>query len=321
MNILNFDQRQQLADDGYLVVENVLDADRDLAPLFEEYSDRLDELAVRLFGEGRIASLHRDLPLTERLTRINAEAGQTFGQFFDISLPQSGVGVETPIHLGPAVFRLLTNPRLLDLIEDVLGAEIYSNPVQHSRLKLPLWAFQRSNASGLEAAVSWHQDNGVILPEADASNILTVWLPITDATVNNGCLQVIPGSHLEGLYEHCTSDLTLRIPDRVLRVERAVSLPMRAGSVLLMNHRTAHSSLENISDGVRWSFDLRYQVTGRPTGRPAFPGFVARSRQAPETELRDPAVWAQNWMSVRAALAGDQSPAYHRWVGNADLCA
>lgn len=321
MALLSDAQRRELTDEGYVVVEGVLDAERDFAPLFAEYSDRLGELANRLLGQGRLTSMYRDLPLTERLTQISAETGQTFGQFFDISLPQSGVQLETPIHIGPAVFRLLTHPRLLGLVEEVLGPEIYSNPVQHSRLKLPLWAFKPGSASGLEAAVSWHQDNGVILPEADESDILTVWLPITEATVNNGCLRVIPRSHLGGLHRHCTSDLGLRIPEQLLEVGRAVPLPMRPGSVLLMNHRTVHASLENRSNGVRWSFDLRYQVTGRPTGRPAFPGFVARSRNWPDTELRDPEIWGEMWISTREALAGAESPKYHRWTDRDELCA
>ena len=42
---------------------------------------------------------------------------------------------ETPMHHGPAVFELLTNPKLLDTVEELVGPEIYSNPVQHVRIK------------------------------------------------------------------------------------------------------------------------------------------------------------------------------------------
>ena len=47
-----------------------------------------------------------------------------------------------------------------------------------------------------------------------------------------------------------------------------VPVPMRPGSVLLLHRLTEHSSLSNLSDGIRWSFDLRYQPVGQPTGRP-----------------------------------------------------
>ena len=65
-------------------------------------------------------------------------------------------------------------------------------------------------------------------------------------------------------------------------------MPLDRGSVLFLHKRTVHSSLPNVSEEVRWSFDLRYNPTGEPTGRHLFPGFVARSRANPETELRDP---------------------------------
>jgi len=43
--------------------------------------------------------------------------------------------------------------------------------------------------------------------EADETDMLTVWLPVTDATEENGCLCAIPGSHREGLVTHCTTGL------------------------------------------------------------------------------------------------------------------
>ena len=41
-------------------------------------------------------------------------------------------------------------------------------------------------------ATDWHQDRAVALEDADADEMVTVWLAITDATVENGCLQVQP---------------------------------------------------------------------------------------------------------------------------------
>ena len=74
---------------------------------------------------------------------------------------------------------------------------------------------------------------------------------------------------------------------------------MQRGDVLFLTKLTLHASHANNSDAVRWSLDLRYNPIGQPTGRGAFPGFVARSRRQPETELRDPAEWAQLWYDAR----------------------
>ena len=85
--------------------------------------------------------------------------------------------------------------------------------------------------------------------------------------------------------------------------------------------------MDNVSEHLRWSFDLRYQVTGQPSGRPAFPTFVARSCRHPNSEMTDPAEYAQQWDDAREAiLTGSYSgPVFEqeRWMKNTDdpLCA
>ena len=75
-----------------------------------------------------------------------------------------------------------------------------------------------------------------------------------------------------------------------------------------MHRLTCHGSLPNRSDRIRWSLDLRYNPTGQHTGRPVFPGFVARSRRNPDSELDDPAVWAGLWRQARRVWQGMPTP-------------
>ncbi len=316
-------QRQQFDDEGYVVVDEVLDSVRDIGPVLSEYEGVLDEIARSLEAQGVIASLYHELRFPERLIRICVESGRNFPQHFDFSLPQKNVRADTPFHVGPAVFNLLTNPRLLDIAEEIIGPEVYSNPVQHIRMKLPPPAVSKDGGyNGLISRIPWHQDNGVLLPEADEATILTIWAPITEATIENGCLQVIPASHRKDLVAHCPTEQGLTIPDKLLPTQAAVPLPMRPGSLLLMTQRTMHSSLDNVSqDDVRISFDLRYQPVGQPTGRPSFPGFVARSKAQPETVIRDPAAWARSWYDARARLAEENDPSYNRWRADSPVCA
>lgn len=315
-------QRLRLDAEGYLVVEDVLDPGADITPLLDEYAGVLDQIARRWHEEAAIASMYAELPFCDRLVRISAESGRKLSGYFDISLPQSGIERDTPIHLGPAVFDLLTKPRLLDVVESVIGPEIYANPVQHVRMKLPAHALTAGTSDGLNARIPWHQDNGVVLPEADEATILTVWLPLTDATVMNGCLQVVPRSHRGDLAPHCPGPRGAEIPEPLIDAGAAVPLPMRAGSVLLMHQRTMHSSLDNLTgDQVRISFDLRYQPVGQPSGRPAFPGFVARSAAHPGSVLRDAAAWAQLWLDARARLAERENPSFNRWQAGVGVCA
>jgi ectoine hydroxylase-related dioxygenase (phytanoyl-CoA dioxygenase family) len=191
-------------------------------------------------------------------------------------------------------------------------------------MKLPAQAVERGLVHSLVTSVPWHQDNGVIMPEADEATILTVWMPVNPATLENGCLQVIPRSHRGELQPHCPGKSTVAIPDRFLAAEHAVPLPMRPGSVLLMHQRTIHSSLENLTDDqVRISLDLRYQPIGQATGRPAFAsaGFVARSRAHPERVLRDPVMWNRNWLELRDRLAAVDNPTFNRWSADSPVCA
>ena len=197
----------------------------------------------------------------------------------DISLPKVAVySEETPVHTSEATFKLLTHPRLLDVVELLIGPEIYSNPIQHARIKPPE-SVRKSDApgNGYLATTPWHQDQGVITADADETDILSVWIAVTDATEENGCLCMIPGSHREGLAPHC-----FEIPEK-FRENFVTPVPMKAGSALFFHRLTKHSSLPNHSDDIRFSFDLRYSPVGMPSGRDEFPGFVARSRQHPES--------------------------------------
>ena len=274
-----------------------------IAPILREYESVLDRLAEHLLVAGRITSLYDDLPFGERFVEICAESNETNAQFFDFSLPQAGVRHDTPMWHGPAVFDMLRCPDLLDLVEGFIGPEIYSNPVQHVRIKAPESREARDSVTGAlkMGATNWHQDNGVVLPEADDTQMLTVWFPLTHVGVEHGCLQVVPGSHRRGLMTHCPAGPGgLQVPEHIGPRDGATPLPMDPGDVLFFHKLTLHSSLPNLSDEVRISFDLRYNPIGQPTGRDAFPGFVARSRRAPESELRDPEEWSRSWMASAA---------------------
>ena len=71
---------------------------------------------------------------------------------------------------------------------------------------------------------------------------------------------------------------------------------------MLFDKFTHHASLPNRSDALRWSFDLRYNPTGQPTGRPAFPGFVARSLERPDSELDSWKQWRRAWQRARKRI-------------------
>lgn len=304
---------------GYLVIEGVLDQKSVIEPVRREYAELLEILYKQWQSEGLVEVLPGGAGFEDRLLSAYRQRCDWF-QPMDISLPGDRIRADTPMHFGPAVFNLITSGKLLDLVEDLIGPEITSNPIQHVRIKPPSRDLQSDEVRAHVTSTDWHQDRGVAHAEADATRMITVWCAISDATVENGCLQVIPGGHRDGLKPHCPKVQTA-IADGHYDETRALPLPVSSGSVVVLHPLIPHASLENRTDRFRWSFDLRYNRTGEPTGRDHFPSFVARSRARPETELRDWRRWREMWEDARAHLASAPHIDIHRWDSSAPFCA
>ena len=317
--MLSKEQLEHFDQYGYLVVEDVLDQKTVLDPVRSEYAELLDALYEGWFEEGRVAQHPDGLSFDQKLN-IAYQARCDWFQPFDISLPGDRIYADTPMHFGPAIFDLVTNRRLLDLVEDLIGPEITSNPIQHIRIKPPVPDLKADEIRPHVTYTDWHQDRAVALEEADQTNMVTIWCAISDATVENGCLQVIPGGHREGMKPHCPRVQTT-IADNQIDTSLAQPLPVKSGGVVVFHPLTPHSSLTNQSNGFRWSFDLRYNVTGEPTGRAHFPEFVARSVKDPALELRDWREWRDLWYEAREKLAVAPHIEIHRWSGDAPACA
>ncbi len=310
--MLTENQIKDFQNRGFLVVDNVLEPEI-LTSVRTEYEALLDRL---LDGWG-LADELAGASFQDKLTAAYRR-GLDWFQPMDISLPGDRISEDTPMHFGPAVFDMLTSPRLLDMVEDLIGPEITSNPIQHVRIKPPARTLNKDEIRAHVGGTDWHQDRAVALEEADQTDMVTVWLAITDATVENGCLQVIPSKH--ELLPHCPQRQTA-IADGFIDKSRAMPLPVKSGGAVLFHPMTPHGSLDNLSDGIRWSFDLRFNKTGQPTGRAHFPEFVARSRAHPETELRDWKAWKSMWEATRTRLAQADHIDIHRWSADAPVCA
>ncbi len=302
---------------GYLVVENLIDEET-INAVRTEYADLMDQLYEGWHAEGAVSLPPENLSFWEKLEQCY-KAGFDWYQPFDISLPHGDIRTDTPMHIGPAVFDMVTHRSILDAVECLIGPEITSNPIQHVRIKPPARALPSSENRAHVTTTDWHQDMGVTLEEADDTRFVTVWLAVTDATEENGCLQVSPGAR-DAMLPHC-SKKQVGIADAFIPKTEALPAPVKAGGAVLFHPLTPHASLTNKSDGYRWSFDLRYNVTGQPTGRSQFPEFIARSRAHPASELRDWRTWKERWEATRARLAKAPHISQHRWSNEAPYCA
>lgn len=297
--------------DGFLAIESLL-ADDDLAAITVEYDELLEAHIDHLLAVGRID----ERPTGDFSDRFSAALAidPTFHRRCNISYPLINGPIDSvgyDMHYGPAVFDLLRNRKILDLVESLIGPEISSNPVQQMRMKPPAATVSEPTlqASSNVGQTTWHQDIVALLPDADDTTIVTVWVALTDASVENGCLVSIPGSHRLGHQVHCVNEEFAsepNVPSAVLTGMGETPLPVRRGGVVLFDKLNVHCSLPNLSPKMRWSADLRYNVTGQGTGRPSFPGFVAQSAAAPESVLADYSRWRQNWADAKHRIVAGE---------------
>ena len=154
------------------------------------------------------------------------------------------------------------------MVEQFIGPNIAGNPVWNLRTKTP---------SNEQTTVPWHQDNSYFDPSALHTLMPTAWIPLIDANTTNGCMQLVRGGHRKGVtatHTCCAGgtwyvDLSEEEMVETLGVdmERDVcTCEVPYGGVLLLNNAVPHRSLENFSDDVRWSLDLRWQVPDKPNG-------------------------------------------------------
>ena len=148
------------------------------------------------------------------------------------------------------VYDLLTHPRIVDSIRDLLGENVIGWG-SHFFCKMP----------GDGKRVSWHQDASYwpLTP----SKAVTAWLAIDDATVNNACMRYIPGTHLLG---HLTYSLSEDDDSNVLNQTvtgaedfgKPVDVDLEAGEMSLHSDLLLHGSEANQSNRRRCGLTLRY---------------------------------------------------------------
>jgi ectoine hydroxylase-related dioxygenase (phytanoyl-CoA dioxygenase family) len=99
----------------------------------------------------------------------------------------------------------------------------------------------------------WHQDNGYTFTEPQAG--VTCWVPLTAATVENGCPWVIPGAHREGTLAHVWTDLGYQCD---VSGRRAVPVEADVGDIVVFSRITPHRTGPNLTSAVRKAYVVQY---------------------------------------------------------------
>lgn len=106
----------------------------------------------------------------------------------------------------------------------------------------------------------WHQDSGYKVTRP--LEYITCWTAISDTTLENGCIWVIPGSHKLGLIEHVRDTQSAETRPRQIDESNAIPVPMKAGQIAIFSSLTLHKSGPNTSTTTRKGYVPQYHVPG-----------------------------------------------------------
>jgi phytanoyl-CoA hydroxylase len=168
---------------------------------------------------------------------------------------------------------LCADPRLAGLCADLVGPRV--------RLYWDQAVYKQPHN---DEPVPWHQDNGYTYVEPQA--YLTCWIPLVDATLDNGCVWVLPGYHRRGTIAHWNTELGWRcLPEET---EGAVPVEAPAGSVVVFSSLTPHRTGPNHTDGVRSAYIVQYAPDGAEAleGDPASVPASAAARRPQDDPAR-----------------------------------
>jgi ectoine hydroxylase len=160
-------------------------------------------------------------------------------------------------HAGDDIYGMVSrSERIVDAMEQLLADEVYH---YHSKLS--------AKQPKVGGAWEWHQDygywynNGCLFP-----TMASVFIALDPATRENGCLQLLRGSHLMGRVEHGKfGQQTGADPERVAAARQRLEhlyCEMDAGDALFFHGNTLHASDANLSEKPRWGLLCCYNTKG-----------------------------------------------------------
>lgn len=221
--ILTEQQKDFWNENGYLVIEEVL-----LSTDVTHLRRSLDALTAQAQG------------LTESTDRFKLQAFDTDGKVVQM--------IAEPHEMGGEWMSLARDPRILDVVEGLLGPNIL---LYYSMLMM------KPPGEGFEAP--WHQDFAFFAH--NRADLLACQVYIDDSTLENGCIRVVPGSHKLGLLNHFKDGRFSGIiqGDTAGFDNEEVIVPVKAGGMVVWHSMTLHRSYPNHSSHPRRAIVFEYK--------------------------------------------------------------
>jgi len=257
MAVLSREQRDAFWLDGYLTVENVVDAAQ-LSAMRRDFNGWVDESR----GHGKPYG-----EVIDGRPRFDIEPGHTAEK-------PALRRVNSPVEVSQAYYDCMADSRMTDMVADLIGPNI---KFHHCKIN--------SKLPGAKTEVKWHQD----FPFTPHSNddIVTALLFIDEVTADNGPLEIVGGTHrgpIHSLWHD--GKFTAAVGEDIAEASRRKALRCMgpAGSCCFMHTRLLHGSAPNLSALPRTLFITVYTAEDAQPYSPnpvpsKFEGLVVRGEK------------------------------------------
>jgi phytanoyl-CoA hydroxylase len=195
--------------------------------------------------------------------------------------------IHFPHKLSPVAHNFLAHPAIVDVLTKVIGPDV--------KCMQSMLFIKKAGKPGQ----AWHQDEDFI-PTRDRS-LAGAWMALDDATVENGCLWVIPGSHKHGIlwpqrdHDDRNFDCTVESFNFPYKDSDAIPVEVKAGTIVFFNGYLLHRSLPNRAKTGYWRVLVNHYMSAssllpwrlKPGDRPA----IADFRDIVMIAGKDPYAW------------------------------
>lgn len=226
-------QWRDYAEQGFLHLGELLSVDE-----LEALRTRADDLAL-----GRVTNSRVEMQL------------DTGGRYEDLPEATGDFGA------GTLLYRKVQGLETDDLYAAVLRRQVFVDiAARHYGPHAPVSLFRAmvmNKPAGQGTVLPWHQDGGDVWA-LDRDPLVTIWVALDPATVANGCVEVIPGSHRLGLLSAQGSSVSQEDATRHCPADQVHPVEVPAGHAVLMHNWLIHRSGVNPTSQPRRAFTACY---------------------------------------------------------------
>jgi len=201
------------------------------------YSESGYLVVPNLLTTAEVAELKREATQIFRGRRGHVDGLLEVEALDDTEVLRKYLAIHFPHKISPLIGRYLAHSGITGILKQIIGPNVKS---------MQSMLFVKGPG---KAGQSWHQDEYYI-PTRDRS-LTAAWIALDDATVQSGCLWIIPGSHQAGTIMRRVPGQSIEFAERetvdvsAFGSDRVIPVEVKAGAVVFFNGYTLHSSRRN----------------------------------------------------------------------------